>query len=230
MTRQARGQEARTLGCFASRRPERDLHEARSRSAVRAPGHRCQGAPRCQPIGTRRNAWARWIVLTETWPFALAARRATNQSSAPIEARRNLQKLPPASTVGRQGPSSDRPDHGPAAGHSCFAREYRNARPKMKATKPVAPMANSVPPWHPEPAQGQHQALAEEVAAAGIPVALLDRRHPLRDTPGRPAHLNSVFQNSQLTVAGHGPHRAGGRGRWIPKRAISGRPSRSPRK
>ena len=29
---------------------------------------------------------------------------------------------------------------------------------------------------------------------------------------------NSVFQNSQLTVAGHGPHRTGGRGRWIPKR------------
>jgi hypothetical protein len=208
MTRQARGQEARTLGCFASRRPERDLHEARSRSAVRAPGHRCQGAPRCQPIGTRRNAWARWIVLTETWPFALAARRATNQisprrrSSPGGTCRSSLRPLPSA---GRD-PSSDRPGHDPAAGHSCFAREYRNARPKMKATKPVAPMANSVPPWHPEPAQGQHQALAEA------------------------AHLNSVFQNSQLTVAGHGPHRAGGRGRWIPKRAISGRPSRSPRK
>jgi hypothetical protein len=42
--------------------------------------------------------------------------------------------------------------------------------------------------------------------------------------------LNSVFQSSQLTVAGHGPHRTGGRGRWMPKRAISGRPSRSPRK
>jgi len=50
-----------------------------------------------------------------------------------------------------------------------------------------------------------------------------------RPAPGI-SRLNSVFQNSQLTVASHGPHRTGGRGRCIPKRAISGRPSRSPRK
>jgi len=152
-----RGADARML-----RKPATRKRSARGAIAERGPSARSP-VPRGPQMPAHRHS-PQCLGSVDRVDRDLAVRpcRAPGHESVlgADRARRALQKLPPASTVGRQGPSSDRPGHGPAAGHSCFAREYRNARPKMKATKPVAPMANRVPPRHPEPAQGQHQALA----------------------------------------------------------------------
>ena len=53
---QASGQQPATPGCSATHRPHSPPSAPDSRRDVRAPGHRCQRTPTCQPIGTCRGA------------------------------------------------------------------------------------------------------------------------------------------------------------------------------